>query len=473
MPERGPSYERQNPADTSDVLGPFFTAEPADVERAVASASKVQHAWASRPASQRGDVLLRAADIVRERADGIAAVLTREEGKTLAEAKAEVLAGAQILEFIGAGGLWSGGRMVDSMRPTTLLYTRRYPLGVVAAITPWNFPFSNPCIKLASALVAGNALVWKPATWTPSTALALTTCLVDAALPAGVLSTLLGSGAKVGDQLARDSRVRAISFTGSTEVGRRLAVVLAQRGARAQLEMGGKNAIVVLDDADVETAARATTRAAFLSAGQKCTAASRVVILPGIRKAFLEALVAETRSLTVGPPTDAKTDVGPVVHEGPLHEHVAAVASAVQAGARVVEGGKRLEGNLSKGHFMAPTILDSVSPDSPAAQDEIFGPVLAVIAAADYAAAVEITNGTTYGLVASVYTRDLPRALDFAERSEVGVVKINEPPTGLDPHVPTGGWKDSGWGQRELGPGAFDFFTEEKTVYLNHLGVPR
>ncbi len=469
----GGAFSGLNPADSTEELGPYHSIDPETLHNVIGDAAEDQRDWGGATPAARGVVLVHAAAIARGRADEIAAMLTREEGKTLWEAKAEVLAGAAILEFLGAGGQWgSGGDIVDSLRPTTLLYTRRQPLGVVAAITPWNFPFSNPCIKLGSALLAGNAVVWKPATWTPGTALALTECVVEAGIPAGVLNTVLGSGATVGEQLASDPRVRAVSFTGSTEVGRRLAVRLAERGARAQLELGGKNAIVVLEDADLAAAARATALAAFLSAGQKCTAASRVIVVPEIREAFLDALVAETKALRVGPPTDPDTKVGPVVHESQLASHLAAIELATAAGARIVEGGRRLDGDLAIGNYLAPTILDRVAPDAPVAQDEIFGPVLAVIDTADYADALRITNATRYGLTASVYTRDLPRAIDFAERCEVGVVKVNEPPTGLDPHVPTGGWKDSGGGARELGPRALDFFTEEKTVYLNHLGVP-
>jgi aldehyde dehydrogenase (NAD+) len=319
--------------------------------------------------------------------------------------------------------------------------------------------------------VAGNAVVWKPASWTPGTALALTQCLADAGVPPGVLNTVLGDGADVGERLVDHPEVRAVSFTGSTSVGRRLASRLADRGARSQLEMGGKNAIVVLADADLQAAAQATAWGAFASAGQKCTAVSRVIVLPEIRAAFLELLIAETRRLGVGPPTEPATDIGPVVHARPLEEHLAAVQRACRDGARLVEGGTRLQGGLERGNYMTPAILDGVAPASTTAQEEIFGPVLAVIDASDYESALAITNDTTYGLSASVYTRSLPWALDFAERCEVGVVKVNEAPPGLDPHVPTGGWKDSGAGDRELGPDANRFFSEEKTVYLNHLGL--
>ena len=322
-------------------------------------------------------------------------------------------------------------------------------------------------------IAAGNAVIWKPASWTPQTALALTACLAEAGVPPGVVNTLLGDGGEVGEQIVGHPEVKAISFTGSTSVGRRLGSRLADRGARSQLEMGGKNALVVLDDADLAAAAHATAWGAFASAGQKCTAVSRVVVLPAVRDAFLERLMEATRALGVGDPTDSATDVGPVIHHGPLEEHLAAVEAACHEGAQLLEGGVRLEGDLARGNYMAPTILDGVAPASRIAQEEIFGPVLAVIDAPDYEAALAITNDTTYGLSASVYTRSLPLAMDFAERCEVGVVKVNEPPPGLDPHVPTGGWKDSGAGDRELGPDATRFFSEEKTVYLNHLGLER
>ena len=467
-PKAGATFERANPADLDDVMGPYFSCDAKACDAALSGAVSAQRDWARKPAPLRGEILRRAADIVRSRADAIAAVLTREEGKTLAESKGEVLGGAQIIELAASAGWWDRGQVVDSMKPGTLLYTRRQPLGLVAAITPWNFPFSNPAIKLASALVAGNAVVWKPASWTPATAIALTECFIEAGLPEGLLTTLLGPGSLVGELLAGDPRVRAISFTGSTEVGRALATTLAARGARAQLEMGGKNAIVVLEDADMAAAARATALGAFLSAGQKCTAASRAIVVRSVRDRFLEALIAETRALRVGPPTDATTRVGPVVHPRQLEGHLAAVAAAVHEGARVVEGGHRLDGDLARGTYMAPTILDGVAAESAAAQEEIFGPVLVVIDADDHAAALRAANGTRYGLAAAIFTRDLERAFEFAERCEAGVVKINEQPPGMEPHVAAGGWKASGAGDRELGPRALDFFTEEKTVYVHH-----
>jgi acyl-CoA reductase-like NAD-dependent aldehyde dehydrogenase len=468
----GPTFERSNPARLSERQGPYFAARPEDVDTAIRAAAIAQPSWSAAGAAARAKVLNAAAAAVRARADEIAAMITAETGKPSGEARGEANGAAMILEFLaGAAGWGWDGRFGETLQPGRLGYTRRAPVGVVGLLTPWNFPLSNPCIKIGASLMAGNAVVWKPASWSPMTAIALTRCLVEAGLPSGVLSTVLGSGDRVGRQLADDARVAAISFTGSTEVGRGLAAGLAARGARLQSEMGGKNAALVLEDADLESAADQIAKAAFLFAGQKCTATSRVIVMPGIRKAFVEALVEATRRLAVADPRSPEAVVGPVIHERPLETHLAAIHKATKAGARVVEGGSRLGGELAGGNFLGLTILDNVDPQSSLAQVELFGPILGVIDTADYRGALDIVNSSNYGLTAAIYTRDLARAIDFAERAEVGVVKVNEPTTGLDPHLPTGGWKDSGMGLRELGSGALDFYSEEKTVYLNPLEV--
>jgi acyl-CoA reductase-like NAD-dependent aldehyde dehydrogenase len=472
LPEHGRTEVRLNPADFGDPLDAVFCAEPADAEAAVHAAAAASGEWGRQSAVTRPQVLARAAALIRERAAEIAAELTREVGKTLGEAQAEVLGGAAILEAIGGGALWCApGSMVDTHRETTLGYTRRHPLGVVGLITPWNFPFSNPCVKISSALMAGNAVVWKPSPAAPMTAIALTACLTDAGLPPGVLNALIGGDEQVGRALVRDPRVAGVSFTGSTEVGLGLAVELAGRGARAQLELGGKNAIVVLEDADITEAARATATGAFLSAGQKCTSVSRVVLLPGVRDEFREALLEQAARLRVGVPTDPLTDIGPVISERALLRHQSVIEGAVSGGARLLTGGARLTEGLPHGAYLAPAVLDGVSAADPIAQEEVFGPVLVLLDAADHDEAIRIANGTRYGLAASVYTADLSSAFAFAERLEAGVVKVNEPPPGLEPHLPVGGWKASGYGPPELGPSAIEFFTQGKTVYLNHSGA--
>ncbi len=472
LPAVGPTFERRNPARLDERQGPYHAARPEDLDTAIEHAAEAQPAWRLAGVAARATVLKSAAEIVRSRADDLAAVLMAETGKPLLESRGEAMGGAAILEFLAGAAAWGwDGRFGETLQPGRLGYTRRAPVGVVGLLTPWNFPLSNPCIKIGAGLMAGNAIVWKPASWSPGTAIGLTVCLIDAGLPAGVLSTILGSGETVGNQLASDKRVGAISFTGSTEVGRGLAAGLAARGARFQSEMGGKNAALVLEDADLEAAADQIAKAAFLFAGQKCTATSRVIVLSGIRERFLEALVEATRRLTVDDPGEPGTVVGPVIHERPLETHIAAIGAAQRLGGRVVEGGKRLGGALACGNYLALTILDRIEPQSTLAQQELFGPILSVIETPDYQRGVDLVNGTKYGLTAAIYTRDLARAVDFAERVDVGVVKVNEPTTGLDPHLPTGGWKDSGKGLRELGPRALDFYSQEKTVYLNPLEV--
>jgi aldehyde dehydrogenase (NAD+) len=472
FPGSGPTEERLNPADSTDVLDAVSSAQPADAARAVDAAAAAAPGWGARSAVARPQVLVRAAALIRERAGEIAAELTREVGKTRAEAQAEVLGGATILETIAASAPWCArGDFVDRYREAAVGFTRRHPLGVVALITPWNFPFSNPCVKLAAALTAGNAVVWKPSPVAPMTAIALTACLVDAGLPAGVLNTLVGGDARVGQALVRDPRVAGVSFTGSTEVGQGLAPELAGRGARAQLELGGKNVMVVLDDADIDAAARAAATGAFGFAGQKCTSVSRVVVLPGIRDAFRDALVAETERLCVGVPTDPGTDLGPVISQAALKRHRSAIDAARSRGARLLTGGVRLTDGLPDGGYLSPALLDRVGSTDPIAQDELFGPVLVLLEAADHDQAVGIANGTRFGLAASVYTADLGSAFVFADRLDAGVVKVNEPTPGLEPHLPVGGWKASGYGPPELGPSALDFFTRDKSVYFNPSGA--
>jgi aldehyde dehydrogenase (NAD+) len=465
----GTGFDRVNPADHRDRLGPFAAATPTDVDDAVAAAERTAQEWARVPAPVRGDAVAAVGAVLRVRADELAAALTREEGKTLAEAKGEIEYAASVFAFIGGAGRWVQGATTDSAQPGAFVLTRGRPLGVVAALTPWNFPISLPAIKIASALVAGNAVVWKPASFTPLSAIGLMRAVLDAGVPAGVLSMLLGDGA-VGRALVADPRVAAVSFTGSTAVGRAIGVAVAHRGARAQLEMGGKNAVIVLEDADLEKAAADTALAAFQSAGQKCTAASRVIVPDAVHDAFLDALVAATRRLVVGDPTDPRTDVGPVVHPDALEVQRAAIAAAVDGGARLVTGGDRLTGDLAGGNYLAPTVLAGIDPGMPVARKEIFGPVLSVLRVRDAEEAVTAANATTYGLAASVYTRDLGAAFAFADRVHVGKFKVNSSPTGGDLHVPFGGWKDSGAGPKELGPTALSFFVEEQTVYVNHGG---
>ena len=461
-------FVKLNPADPRDVIGPFTAITAEGYEKAIRSAMDAGSAWRAQTVGARGRILERAAAIICERADRIAATLTREEGKTLGEAKAEIVGAARFFQLMGVAHPWGAtGRVGETDGAGRFAFTRRDPLGVVGAITPWNFPFSNPAVKLSAALIAGNTVVWKPSPWTPLTSLALTDCLIEAGLPSGVLSTLLDDTVGSGEALTGDPRVAAVSFTGSTRVGKLVAKAAGARSAPVQLELGGKNAIVVLADADLALAARQTARSAFLSAGQKCTAASRVIVISEVRQSFLELLIAETKKLTVGDPTDRRTDVGPVVHESFLNSHLDIIHAASSAGLSVVEGGYRLGDTLQQGYFLAPTIVDQVPRTHQLAQDELFGPVLSVLHADDLAEAIEIVNESRYGFVASVFTRDLSQAFAFVEQTEAGVVKINEPTTGSSANFPIGGSKASGLGEPELGPDSTRFFSREKTIYVN------
>ena len=456
-----PRVARVNPADRTDVVSLRPEGEASDMARAVAAAAEAQPAWAATPAPARGVVLRRASERLAGRLEAVALDLCREEGKTLAEARGEVGRAVDILAYYGGEGWRLFGQVIPASAPDTLLYTRREPLGVVGCITPWNFPIAIPAWKIAPALVAGNAVVFKPASITPLIAHHLVSALHDAGLPAGILNLVYG-GAALGDALVGDPRVAAISFTGSTAVGAHIHALVASRRARVQLEMGGKNPLVVLDDADPAVAASIAAGGGFGLTGQACTATSRVICTPAIHRPFIEALAAEAVGYRPGDGREAGVRMGPVVSDDQLARDGAAVERARAEGARLVVGGRGLEGLL-----YAPTILDGVGRDASAWRDEIFGPVIVVARAESPEQAIELANDTAYGLAAGIVTNDLAAAARFAERVRAGVVKVNRPTTGLELSAPFGGVKDSSTGTfREQGSVATEFFSTSKTVYL-------
>ncbi len=455
-------HERRNPAKADEVVAVAPRSGPTDVDAAVSAAVEAQPGWAALPAPARGAILQDAADLLRQRQPQVAEDLVREEGKTRAEAMGEVRRAIDVLRYFGSQGWRLGGDVLPSSLPETQVFTRHEPVGVAALITPWNFPIAIPAWKAAPALVSGNAVVLKPAELTPLSATHLARALVDAGLPAGVLNVVHGRGSVVGDTLARDSRVAALSFTGSTEVGLTLHQVLSERRARVQLEMGGKNAYLVLDDADVKAAAQVVAAGGFSLTGQACTATSRVYVTPGLHDAFVEALASEASTFRPGDGLEDGTTMGPVVSEDQLSVDVNAVEKARSEGATVVVGGEQ-----RTGCFFAPTVLAGVAHDSDVARNEVFGPVIAVMQVADYEEGLARVNDSRYGLTAGICTTNLRAAHDFAARAQVGVVKINRPTTGLDLNVPFGGVKDSSSNTfREQGPYAVDFYTWGKTVYL-------
>jgi len=460
------TFETRNPARSDEVLGTFPSATAADAAQAVAAAAEAFPAWAATPAPARGAILFRAAELLEERLDDIATTLTREEGKTLAEAKGEVTRARDILRYFGGEGWRVGGDLLPPNTPNAMLFSRREPLGVVAAITPWNFPIAIPAWKLAPALVYGNAIVFKPASATPLTALRLVECLQDAGLPAGVLNFVTGSGATVGDALACDPVVRGLTFTGSHATGAGIYGRATEHFARVQLEMGGKNPTIVLDDADLELAVRLAVMGGFALTGQSCTATSRVIVEEGIADRFAAALAEAAAALRVGDGFAEGVQMGPAVSADQLATDLEYVQIARDEGAELLAGGARAGDG---GHFVQPTVFDRVDAHSRLAQEEVFGPVVGIIRARDLDDALFKANAVGYGLAASVVTNDLRRALTFVDRIEAGVVKVNEPTTGLALQAPFGGFKQSSANTfKEQGPAAVEFFTRTKTVYITY-----
>ncbi|MDI3341879.1 MAG: aldehyde dehydrogenase family protein, partial [Sphaerobacter sp.] len=398
----------QNPADTREVLGEFPRSGEQDVERAVEAAAAALPAWRRTPAPQRSAILIKAAEILERRAQEIGEALTREEGKTIGEGVGEVLRGVQILRFYAGEPLRPIGEHYASASPDTFLYTERVPVGVVGVITPWNFPVAIPLWKLAPCLAYGNTAVFKPAELTPLTAHLITEVFAEAGLPPGVLNLVHGPGQVVGEALARHPKVNAITFTGSNAVGRHLYQIATARGAKVQLELGGKNPVVVAEDADLAQAVEITTSGAMRSTGQKCTATSRVIVLEPLLQAFTEALVARVRSIAVGPGLDPATYMGPLVSEERRESVLRYIQLGKDEGARLLTGGEPLTGpEHQHGFFVAPTVFADVEPGMRIAQEEIFGPVVGIIRARSLEEAIEIANGVGFGLSASIVTRDI------------------------------------------------------------------
>ncbi|MDQ5850577.1 MAG: aldehyde dehydrogenase family protein [Chloroflexota bacterium] len=467
-PPAGETFEVRNPADTGEVVGLFPLAPDDEVRAAIAAAEQAQRAWGETPGPERGEVLYRAAQIVRHRAEELATDLTREEGKTLAESKAEVLRAADILNYFAGEGRRMGGETLPAETRDTLLYTSRMPLGVVAIITPWNFPIAIPTWKIAPALISGNAVVFKPASQAPLTALHLVEVLDEAGVPKGVLNFITGSGSRVGDILVTDERMDGVSFTGSYDVGQSIYQKTARRMLRTQLELGGKNPLIVAADADLDKAVTLAVRGGFGLTGQACTATSRVIVERPVVRDFTERLAAHARALKVGPGLAPGTQMGPAVSAHQRDSDLEYIEIGQQEGAQLVAGGRDGQGDApGRGNFVAPTVFTGVRPDMRIAQEEIFGPVIGIIEAGDFEEAMQIADGVGYGLTASIVTTDLRKALRFAERVEAGLVKVNQPTTGVPLHAPFGGFKQSSSGTfKEQGKTAVDFYTRIKTVSI-------
>jgi len=457
-----------DPADVRQIAATYETHTPADVAAACERAAGGAEVWGRTPGPRRAAVLHAAATLLEQRADQIAADITREEGKLVSDARGETLRAAAVLRFHAGEAERTHGEAGDAGDPGTLAFTRRRPLGVVALVTPWNFPIAIPAWKLAPALAAGNAVVLKPSTRAPGGALALVAALKDAGLPDGVVEVVIG-GADVGTALADDTRVAALSFTGSNAVGDAVRERVQARGARFQGELGGNNPLIVLADASIERAASIAVSGAFGAAGQKCTATRRVIVEQAAYEPLLKAMVAEVEQLKTGPGLDASSQVPPLVDKDAQSEVLDAIEQALGAGAEAVAGGRAPDGELAHGAFVLPTVLAQAGPGMTVVDDEVFGPVCAVLPAGGVDEAIELANATPYGLSASIVTNDLRGAFRFVERIDAGMVHVNRPTPGADPHMPFGGVKGSaGSGYREQGRAALEFFSQTKTVYVQH-----
>jgi aldehyde dehydrogenase (NAD+) len=464
------TFESINPA-TGKLVGACAASGPRDLEAAVEAAARAFETWRRTPAPRRAEFLFRLADLLRRHKESLSRCITTEMGKVLLEAGGDVQEAIDMALYMAGEGRRSFGQTVPSELPDKFAMSLREPAGVVAVITPWNFPIAVPSWKILPALVLGNTVVWKPSSDTPVCAARFVELFAQAGLPPGVLNLVTGPGRETGDALVRHPQVRLVTFTGSNEVGSHVAVEAARGGKRCALELGGKNAIIVLDDADLDLAVDGILWSAFGTSGQRCTAASRIIVHRDVRAPLTERLVERTRQLRLGDGLKPETDVGPVINEAALKKIEGYVKIGREEGARVLTGGKRhTEGGCEHGFFFQPTLFDGVKPDMRIAQEEIFGPVTCLIEARGLEEAVAINNSVPYGLVSAIYTRDVNRAFRTMRELSTGIVYVNAGTIGSEVQLPFGGTRGTGNGAREAGQAALDTFSEWKTVYVDYSG---
>ena len=456
-----------NPSNTGDVVGEYSRGSAADAERAIQAAKQALPAWARSSIQERHDILKRVGDEILARKDELGRLLAREEGKTLAEGVGETVRAAQIFLFFSGECLRQVGEKIASVRPGVDVEITREPVGVVGLITPWNFPIAIPAWKIAPALAHGNCVVFKPADLVPASAHALSEIIVKAGIPAGVFNLVMGRGSIVGEAILAHPDINAVSFTGSVQTGRRVAAacVAASPMKKVQLEMGGKNPFVVLDDADLKTAVDCAVNGAFFSTGQRCTASSRLIVTAGISDRFIDAVTTRMKGLVVDDAVKAGTQIGPVVDQTQLDQNLSYLKIGQQEGARLAMGGELLNRD-TPGFYMAPALFTECTNEMRVAREEIFGPVASVIRVKDYEEALVTANDTPFGLSAGVATTSLKYASHFKRNSEAGMVMVNLPTAGVDYHVPFGGRKGSSYGPREQGRYAEEFYTTVKTSYV-------
>ena len=457
--------ENINPSDTHDVIGLYAQANFDDLERSVKAAINAQKQWRATPLEARQAVLDRIGRALMENADSLGELLSREEGKTRPEGRGEVYRAGQFFTYYAAEVLRQMGDTADSVRPGIEIDVRREPVGVVAIISPWNFPMATAAWKIAPALAFGNAVIWKPANLTPASAVALTEIIAQQDIPAGLFNLLMGSGRVLGDGLTAHPGVDAVSFTGSVDVGRKVATQAASHFAKVQLEMGSKNALLVMDDADLDLAVQTAANGAFGSTGQKCTASSRLVVHDTVLDAFVDKLQKHMQGLVVGHALDATTQIGPVSSLTQLNENIRYLGVGRDEGAELLCGGELLELE-TPGYFMQPALFINTNNSMTINREEMFAPIASVIGVGSYEEGLATVNDTKFGLTSGIMTRSLARANHFRRNAQTGCVMVNLPTAGTDYHVPFGGRGDSSYGSREQGQYAVEFYTTVKTSYI-------
>jgi aldehyde dehydrogenase (NAD+) len=466
---RDQTFENRNPANTNELIGNFVKGTAQDINDAAAAAAAALPAWSAMSGPARGNILFKAADILDKKFEQVAADMTREEGKTLPEAKGEVRRAINILRYFAGEGSRMPGMLVPSERDRVHMFALRKPIGVVGLVTPWNFPSAIPAWKLAPALICGNTVLMKPASAAPLSAWRIVEALHEAGIPKGVVNFVAGSGGTLGQALVNAAPLKAVSFTGSCEVGQWLHQQASARHLRIQLEMGGKNPTIVLADADFPSAVENVVNAAFFSTGQKCTATSRAIVEDAIYDRFVAAVVERTKKLKVGDGMQPGIDIGPCVDEGQMETDLRYIEIGRQESGEPRCGGRRLtEGALANGYFVEPTVFAGVEESHTIAREEIFGPVLAIMRAKDFEDAMRIANNIPFGLSSSIQTTNLSRAFEFIYRAEAGLLTVNLPSAGVEYQLPFGGAKDSSFGPKEQGPAALEFYSDYKTVYLKY-----
>jgi len=465
----GQTCENRNPANTDEVIGTFPASDSKDVDAAVDTARQAYKTWRLVPAPKRAEILYRAAELLVQRKEALARDMTREMGKVLAETRGDVQEAIDMTYYMAGEGRRLFGQTTPSELPNKFAMSVRQSVGVCAMITPWNFPMAIPSWKMSPALVSGNTVVLKPAEDTPLSAYHYVQALTEAGLPRGVVNIVSGDGPAAGGPLARHKKAPVVSFTGSSAVGRIIAQACAPDFKHCSLEMGGKNIIIVMDDANLDLAVDGAVWGGFGTSGQRCTAASRVAVHKSVYKEFVDRFVARVKTLKVGNGLDAATEMGPCINEQQLATVMSYVEIGKKEGAKLLAGGNRLDQGLyARGWFHEPTVFGECAPAMRVAQEEIFGPVVSLIPVGGFPEAIEVANGVPYGLSASIYTKNVNQAFSAMRDLDTGIVYVNAPTIGAETHLPFGGTKQTGNGHREAAISAIDFFTEWKTLYIDY-----